>query len=42
LDDDNILNAVKQDSVGFVNRIDKAIIDEIQRAPELLRAINSD
>src|SRR3990167_7714751 len=39
LDDDNVLNAVKQDPVGFVNRIDKAIIDEIQRAPELLRAI---
>lgn len=39
LDDDNILNAVKQDPVGFVNRIDTAIIDEIQRAPELLRAI---
>lgn len=39
LDDDNILNAVKQDPVGFVNRIDKAIIDEIQRAPELLRSI---
>ena len=39
LDDDNILNAVKQDPVGFVNRIDTAIIDEIQRAPELLRAV---
>jgi predicted AAA+ superfamily ATPase len=39
LDDENILNAVKQDPVGFINRIDKAIIDEIQRAPELLRAI---
>jgi predicted AAA+ superfamily ATPase len=39
LDDDNILNAAKQDPVGFVNQIDKAIIDEIQRAPELLRAI---
>lgn len=39
LDDDNILNAAKQDPVGFVNRIDKAIIDEIQHAPELLRAI---
>jgi len=26
LDDDNILNAVKQDPVGFVNRIDKVII----------------
>ena len=39
LDDDNILNAAKQDPIGFVNRIDIAIIDEIQRAPELLRAI---
>jgi uncharacterized protein len=39
LDDDNILNAAKQDPVGFVNRVDKGIIDEIQRAPELLRAI---
>jgi uncharacterized protein len=39
LDDDNILNAAKQDPVSFVNRIDKGIIDEIQRAPELLRAI---
>lgn len=39
LDDDNILNAAKQDPVGFISRIDKAIIDEIQRAPELLRAI---
>lgn len=39
LDDDNILNAVKQDPVGFINQIDNAIIDEIQRAPELLRAI---
>lgn len=39
LDDDNLLNAVKHDPVGFVKGIDKAIIDEIQRAPELLRAI---
>lgn len=39
LDDDNILNAAKQDPVGFINQIDIAIIDEIQRAPELLRAI---
>ncbi len=39
LDDDNVLNATKQDPVGFVNRIDKGIIDEIQRAPELLRSI---
>lgn len=39
LDDENTLNAAKQDPIGFINRIDKAIIDEIQRAPELLRAI---
>jgi predicted AAA+ superfamily ATPase len=39
LDDDNTQNAAKQDPVGFINKIDKAIIDEIQRAPELLRAI---
>lgn len=39
LDDDNLLNAVKQDPIGFINQLDKAIIDEIQRAPELLRAI---
>ncbi len=39
LDDDNTLNAAKQDPIGFVSRIDRGIIDEIQRAPELLRAI---
>lgn len=39
LDDENILNAAKEDPVGFIKRIDKAIIDEIQRAPELLRTI---
>ncbi len=39
LDDDNILNAALQDPIGFIERMDRAIIDEIQRAPELLRAI---
>jgi predicted AAA+ superfamily ATPase len=39
LDDDNILNAARQDPIGFINRIDRGIIDEVQRAPELLRAI---
>jgi predicted AAA+ superfamily ATPase len=39
LDDDNALTAAKSDPIGFINRIDKAIIDEIQRAPELMRAI---
>lgn len=39
LDDDNILNVAKHDPIGFINRLDRAIIDEVQRAPELLRAI---
>lgn len=39
LDDDNILNAARTNPVGFIKTIDRAIIDEIQRAPELLRAI---
>lgn len=39
LDDENTLNAVKYDPHGFINRIDNAIIDEVQRAPGLLRAI---
>ena len=39
LDDDNILNTAKNDPMGFINGIDKGIIDEIQRAPELFRAI---
>ena len=39
LDDVNLLNSVRQDPMGFISRIDRAIIDEIQRAPELLRAI---
>ncbi len=39
LDDDTLLNAVQQDPMGFINRIDRGIIDEVQRAPGLLRAI---
>lgn len=39
LDDENILGAAKQDPIGFVDRIEKGVIDEVQRAPELLRAI---
>jgi len=39
LDDDNVLNAVLNDPVGFVRQVDRAVIDEIQHAPELLRAI---
>lgn len=39
LDDDNLLSAVRADPAGFVRRIDRAVIDEVQHAPELLRAI---
>lgn len=39
LDNATTLDAARQDPVGFVRRIDRAVIDEIQRAPELLLAI---
>ncbi len=39
LDDDNLLSAVRADPAGFVRRMDRVVIDEIQHAPELLRAI---
>jgi predicted AAA+ superfamily ATPase len=39
LDDATQLAAARNDPVGFVRRIDRAVIDEIQRAPELLLAL---
>ncbi len=39
LDDPGLLSAVRADPLGFVKRLDRAIIDEVQRAPELLLAI---
>lgn len=39
LDDDTLLSTVRLDPQGFIRRLDRAIIDEVQRAPELLRAI---
>src|SRR6267378_8302574 len=39
LDDDTVLEAVRDDPSGFVRGLDMAIVDEVQRAPELLRAI---
>jgi hypothetical protein len=39
LDDATQLAAAQNDPVGFVNRIDCAVIDEIQHAPGLLSAI---
>lgn len=37
LDDQTVLAAAQPDPAGFVRGLDRAIIDEIQRAPELLR-----
>lgn len=41
LDDENYLAAAKNDPINFVNRLDNKtlVIDEIQKAPELLNAI---
>ena len=39
LDDAGTLAAARRDPVGFINEIDRAVIDEIQRAPELMLAI---
>lgn len=39
LDDETTLGSAKADPVGFIRQIDTAILDEVQRAPELLRAI---
>ena len=39
MDDQTTLDAARSDPVGFVRGLDLAIIDEIQRAPELLLAI---
>ncbi len=39
LDDPVVLDAARSDPVGFIRALDVAIIDEIQRAPELLLAI---
>jgi uncharacterized protein len=39
LDDDTVLESVRNDPSGFVRSLDTAIVDEVQRAPDLLRAI---
>jgi len=39
LDDDTVLAGARGDPAGFLRGLDRAIIDEVQRAPELLRAI---
>jgi len=39
LDDDTVLAGARADPVAFLRGVDRAVIDEVQRAPELLRAI---
>jgi len=39
LDNASTLDAAKRDPVGFIRNLDRAIIDEVQRVPELLLAI---
>ena len=39
LDDPTVLSAAKDDPVGFVRGLDRATIDEVQRAPDLILAI---
>ncbi len=39
LDDATTLSAAKSDPAGLVRGLDQAIIDEVQRAPDLLLAI---
>jgi predicted AAA+ superfamily ATPase len=39
LDDHTVLEAAQSDPTGFIRGMDRAIIDEIQRAPDLLLAI---
>jgi len=39
LDDDTVLAGVRADPAGFLRGLDRAVIDEVQRAPELLRAM---
>ena len=39
LDDDTVLGAARSDPTGFVRGFGRVAIDEVQRAPELLRAI---
>lgn len=39
LDDQTVLEAAQSDPAGFIRGLDTAIIDEIQRAPDLLLAI---
>lgn len=42
LDDPTTLDAAQRDPVGFLRGVDRAVIDEVQRAPGLLLAIKTE
>lgn len=42
LDDATVLAAANDDPVGFLRGLDRAVIDEIQRAPDLLLSIKTE
>lgn len=42
LDEATVLTAAKDDPVGFLRGLDRAVIDEIQRAPDLLLSIKTE
>ena len=39
LDDETVMEAARSDPAGFIRGLGRAIVDEVQRVPELLRAI---
>jgi hypothetical protein len=39
MDDDTVLAAPRSDPTGLVRALDRTTIDEVQRVPDLLRAI---
>lgn len=39
LDDDTVLEGAREDPTGFVRNLDRVTVDEVQRAPDLLRTI---
>ncbi|MFM2281188.1 MAG: hypothetical protein RLZZ444_3419 [Pseudomonadota bacterium] len=41
LDDASTLNAAREDPTGFIRGIKRAVIDEVQRAPDLMLAIKA-
>jgi hypothetical protein len=42
LDDERTLLSAREDPVGMIRSLDRAVIDEIQRAPQMLRLISTE